>query len=60
MKKKELEKQAWKQGYKDERHCGMSWLEYVQDFLIKLDIKPLMHLLEISNSESPVEEWIYR
>ena len=32
--------------------CGAgvvsSWLETVQDFLIKLDIKPLMHLLEIS------------
>ena len=36
---------------------GMAWmelnlydypLETVQDFLIKLDIKPLMHLLEIS------------
>ena len=24
------------------------WVETVQDFLIKLDIKPLMHLLEIS------------
>ena len=24
------------------------WLDTVQDFLIKLDIKPLMHLLEIS------------
>ena len=23
------------------------WLETVQDFLIKLDIKPLMHLLKI-------------
>ena len=33
-------------------HCRMDydtgWLETVQDFLIKLDIKPLMHLLEIS------------
>ena len=26
------------------------WLETVQDFLIKLDIKPLMHLLKISIS----------
>ena len=27
---------------------GIQWLETVQDFLIKLGIKPLMHLLEIS------------
>ena len=27
---------------------GASWVESVQDFLIKLDIKPLMHLFEIS------------
>ena len=26
-----------------------SWVETVQDFLIKLDIKPPMHILEISN-----------
>ena len=29
-------------------YLGNSTLESVQDFLIKLDIKPLMHLLEIS------------
>ena len=31
-------------------HCVSSraWLETIQDFLIKLGIKPLMHLLEIS------------
>ena len=28
--------------------CVMCVVESVQDFLIKLDIKPLMHLLEIS------------
>ena len=29
-----------------------SALESVQDFLIKLDIKPIMHLLEISTGKS--------
>ena len=33
--------------YVRKRHCTGP-LESVQDFLIKLDIKPLMHLLEIS------------
>ena len=30
------------------KHHLVPTLETVQDFLIKLDIKPLMHLLEIS------------
>ena len=28
--------------------CWTFWLESVQDFLIKLDLKPFMHLVEIS------------
>ena len=32
----------------DSDWCGALGLETVQDFLIKLDIKPLMHLSEIS------------
>ena len=42
--KSKLESKATKM-----KDTGMSWLEPVQDFWTKLDIKPLMHLLEISN-----------
>ena len=43
-------KRSWFLFHQTSKHCSFrgSWLESVQDFLIKLDIKPLMHLMEIS------------
>ena len=41
-----LEQRSW--GCQKNRYCpNASTIETVQDFLIKLDIKPFMHLLEI-------------